>query len=91
VDLCSELWKNWMVGDSGRDLGAKTMRGLSGDDDGHGFVWTCGRRHARNRLAIGLNLDPLSEVLRQQHRIGLGFLETRQSRIFGRWTLWALK
>ena len=36
VDLCLELWKNWMAGDSDRDLGAKTMRGLSGEGDGHG-------------------------------------------------------
>lgn len=36
VDLCLELWKNWMAGDSDRDLGAKTMRGLCGEGDGHG-------------------------------------------------------
>lgn len=36
VDLCLELWKKWMAGDSDRDLGAKTMRGLSGEGDGHG-------------------------------------------------------
>lgn len=36
VDLCLEIWKNWMAGDSDRDLGAKTMRGLVGDGDGHG-------------------------------------------------------
>jgi hypothetical protein len=36
VDLCLEIWKRWMAGDSDRDLGAKTMRGLSGEGDGHG-------------------------------------------------------
>lgn len=36
VDLCLEIWKHWMAGDSDRDLGAKTMRGLSGEGDGHG-------------------------------------------------------
>lgn len=36
VDLCLELWKNWMAGDSDRDLGAKTMRGLAGEGDAHG-------------------------------------------------------
>ena len=36
VDYCLEIWKNWMAGDSDRDLGAKTMRGLSGEGDGHG-------------------------------------------------------
>lgn len=36
VDLCLDIWKSWMAGDSDRDLGAKTMRGLSGEGDGHG-------------------------------------------------------
>ena len=36
VDLCLELWKNWMPGDSARDLGAKTMGGLCGEGDAHG-------------------------------------------------------
>lgn len=37
LDLCLELWKTWMAGDADRDLGAKTMRGLSGEGDGHGL------------------------------------------------------
>jgi hypothetical protein len=37
VDLCLHLWKCWMAGDSDRDLGAKTMRGLSGEGDGRGL------------------------------------------------------
>jgi hypothetical protein len=37
VDLCLEIWKHWMAGDSDRDLGAKTMRGLVGEGDGHGY------------------------------------------------------
>ncbi|MRW85397.1 hypothetical protein GJ698_15025 [Pseudoduganella sp. FT26W] len=37
VDLCLEIWKNWMAGDADRDLGAKTMRGLVGEGDGHGY------------------------------------------------------
>lgn len=36
VDLCLAIWKAWMAGDADRDLGAKTMRGLSGEGDGHG-------------------------------------------------------
>ena len=36
MDLCLEIWKHWMAGDSDRDLGAKTMRGLTGEGDGHG-------------------------------------------------------
>lgn len=30
VGLSLEIWKNWLAGDSDRDLGAKTMRGLVG-------------------------------------------------------------
>lgn len=37
VDLCLEIWKHWMAGDADRDLGAKTMRGLVGEGDGHGY------------------------------------------------------
>lgn len=37
VDHCLDLWKRWMAGDSDRDLGAKTMRGLSGEGDGRGM------------------------------------------------------
>lgn len=36
LDLCLELWKAWMGSDSDRDLGAKTMRGLSGEGEGGG-------------------------------------------------------
>lgn len=35
VDLCLEIWKHWMAGDSNRDLSAMTMRGLVGEGDGH--------------------------------------------------------
>lgn len=36
VDLCLAIWRDWMAGDADRDLGAKTMRGLVGESDGHG-------------------------------------------------------
>lgn len=36
LDLCLELWKAWMGDGVDKDLAAKTMRGLSGDGDGHG-------------------------------------------------------
>ena len=37
LDMCLELWKAWMAGDADRDLGFKTMRGLSGEGDGRGI------------------------------------------------------
>ncbi|MDC8756248.1 hypothetical protein [Janthinobacterium fluminis] len=36
LDLCLELWKAWIAHDVDRDLGTKTMRGMSGEGDGHG-------------------------------------------------------
>lgn len=36
LDLCLELWKTWMADGIDRDLGTQTMRGLSGEGDGHG-------------------------------------------------------
>ena len=36
LDLCLELWAAWMAHDADRDMGVKTMRGLSGDGDGRG-------------------------------------------------------
>lgn len=32
LDYCLDCWKSWMGGDSDRDMGIKTMRGLAGDD-----------------------------------------------------------
>jgi hypothetical protein len=34
LDTCLACWKNWMTGDQDKDLGMKTMRGLSGEGDG---------------------------------------------------------
>ena len=32
LEYCLACWKDWMAGDSDRDLGVKTMAGLAGDD-----------------------------------------------------------
>jgi len=32
VDTCLACWKAWMIGDQDKDLGMKTMRGLSGEE-----------------------------------------------------------
>lgn len=37
LDLCLELWKTWMAEGPDRVLAMKTMRGLSGEGDGHGI------------------------------------------------------
>jgi hypothetical protein len=50
VDYCLELWKSWMHC-TDRDLGAKTMRGLSGDGDGHGVDLHEAQRASDMRMA----------------------------------------
>jgi hypothetical protein len=32
LDTCLACWKDWMTGDQDKDLGIKTMQGLSGDE-----------------------------------------------------------
>ena len=32
LEYCLSCWKSWMGGDPDRDMGVKTMRGLTGDD-----------------------------------------------------------
>jgi len=34
LDTCLACWRDWMTGDQDKDLGMKTMRGLSGEDGG---------------------------------------------------------
>lgn len=36
LQLCLELWKLWMAGDSDRDLGVSVAKGLAGNLDGYG-------------------------------------------------------
>jgi hypothetical protein len=51
VDLCLEMWKVWMTQAGDRDLGAKTMRGLSGEGDGHGIDLHEAQRACDMRMA----------------------------------------
>lgn len=55
VDLCLELWKSWMAGDSDRDLGAKTMRGLAGEGDAHGVDPHEAQQASDTRIAQATN------------------------------------
>lgn len=65
VDLCLELWKNWMSGDSDRDLGAKTMRGLCGEGDGHGV--DLHEAQQANDLRIAQATDAMIDSLARIH------------------------
>lgn len=65
VDLCLELWKEWMrQGD--RDLSTQTMRGLAGDGDGYGSedVYEAQRR---NDMRIGEATNAQIESMSRIH------------------------
>ncbi|MGO4379681.1 hypothetical protein AB4Z19_15505 [Pseudoduganella sp. RAF19] len=51
VDLCLQMWKSWMATANDRDLGAQTMRGLSGEGDGHGVDVHDAQRASDMRMA----------------------------------------
>lgn len=65
VDLCLELWKVWMAGAGERDLGAKTMRGLSGEGDGRGVDIYEAQRASDMRMAEAT--DAMIESLQRMH------------------------
>jgi hypothetical protein len=64
VDLCLELWKEWMQ-QCDRDLGAHTMRGLAGEGDGYGSgdVYEAQRRtDMRIGEATNAQIENLSRI-----------------------------
>lgn len=65
VDLCLEIWKNWMAGDSDRDLGAKTMRGLVGEGDGHGYE--IHEAQQASDMKVAMATDAMISSLSQLH------------------------
>lgn len=66
LDVCLDCWKNWMAGDGDKDLGAKTMRLLTGDSDGHG-VDSSEAQQARDN-EIGAATDAMIDSLSHLHR-----------------------
>lgn len=65
LDYCLECWKAWMAGDADKDLGAKTMRGLVGDEDGYG-VDLYESQQSRD-LRIAAATDAMIESLSRLH------------------------
>ena len=65
MDYCLECWKSWMMGDSDRDLGVKTMAGLVGDGDGRGRDSSEAQQSADNR--VGAATDAMIDGLKQIH------------------------
>ena len=65
LDLCLELWTSWMAGDSDRDLGVKTMRGLSGEGDGRGV--DLHEAQQANDMRIAQATDAMIESMARIH------------------------
>lgn len=66
LDLCLDCWKNWMAGDSDKDLGAKGSRLLRGDGDGYGMTPDEAQQHRDNE--IGAATDAMIDSLSHRHR-----------------------
>lgn len=64
LDYCLACWKDWMHGDADRDLGAKTMRGLEGEGDGHGVDLYEAQQQNDHRVAAATDamIDSLSRI-----------------------------
>lgn len=64
MDVCLDCWKEWMHGDSDRDLGARTMPGLVGDGDGYGQTIYEAQQVADTKIAIATDamIDSLKTI-----------------------------
>lgn len=67
LDICLSCWKMVMSGDSDKDLGAKSMRLLSGDGDGYGNSDPWDSQEKRDR-EIGDATDAMIDSLKPLHR-----------------------
>lgn len=65
METCLECWKMYMHGDADRDLGAKTMHGLAGDEDAYG-VDPSESQQARD-MRIGAATDAMIDSLKRIH------------------------
>jgi hypothetical protein len=65
LDLCLELWKAWMAEGPDRVLALKTMRGLSGDGDGHGVDSHEAQR--ANDIRIAQATDAMIDSMQRLH------------------------
>lgn len=66
LDFCLDCWHNWMAGDSDKDLGAKTMRMLSGNADAYGRDPAEQQQQRDNE--IGAATDAMIDSLSMLHR-----------------------
>lgn len=65
LDTCLDCWKRYMHGDPDRDLGAKTMNGLVGEEDAYG-VDPAEKQQARD-MRIGAATDAMIDSLKRIH------------------------
>ena len=72
LDLCLSLWKDWMQFHD-KDLGAKTMRGLTGEGDGYGGDLNDEQRQNDMKIAAATDAMIASLELPQQWAIKRAF------------------
>lgn len=64
-DECLACWKAWMHGDGDRDLDAKTMRMLSGEEDSYGVDISEAQQARDTKIAIAT--DAMIDSLKRVH------------------------
>jgi hypothetical protein len=67
LEICLECWKQYMHSDSDRDLGAKTMSGLKGDDS-YGNGMDIYDQQQASDLKVGAATDAMIDSLSELHR-----------------------
>jgi len=67
LDTCLACWKAWMAGDEDKDLGMKTMRGLSGEEDGEGSAPDIHEAQQDADQRIGAATDAMINSLSRIH------------------------
>jgi hypothetical protein len=67
LEICLECWKQYMHSDGDRDLGAKTMSGLKGDDS-YGSGMDVYDQQQASDLKVGAATDAMIDSLSELHR-----------------------
>jgi len=67
LKICLECWKQYMHSDGDRDLGAKTMSGLKGDDS-YGNGMDIYDQQQASDLKVGAATDAMIDSLSKLHR-----------------------
>jgi hypothetical protein len=70
LEICLECWKQYMHSDGDRDLGAKTMSGLKGDDS-YGNGMDIYDQQQASDLKVGAATDAMIDSLSELHKCAI--------------------